>query len=68
MADQDKALEEEPKHQKGKHKAASEGVFKAPKSPKTSSTISKSPSPTSKKLVEKPKKRKTKVYSFYNIF
>ena len=29
--DQDKALEEEPKHQKGKCKASFEGVFKAPK-------------------------------------
>ena len=62
--DKDKASEEEPKHQKGKHKATTfEGVFKAPKSRKT--TFSNPPSPTvSEKTPKKPKKRKTKVNTF----
>ena len=69
VADQDKALEEEPKRQKGKCKAASKGIFKAPKGQKTSSTTTKPPSPTtSKKVVEKPKKRKSKVYSINYFF
>ena len=39
VANKDKALEEEPKHQKGKHKAnTTKGVFKAPKSRKTISS------------------------------
>ena len=63
IAKQDKVSEVEPKCQKGKHKATTKGVFKAPKSRKTTSSKPSSPI-ASEYAPKKLKKRKTKINSF----